>query len=50
MVGRRDPRRGVLAGPHEFQWSALTAILQQIVPPLDGAADAARPTRAEARV
>jgi uncharacterized alpha-E superfamily protein len=34
--------RGVLAGPHEFQWSALTAILQQIVPPLDGAADAAR--------
>jgi uncharacterized alpha-E superfamily protein len=28
--------RGVLAGPHEFQWSALAAILQQIVPPLDG--------------
>jgi uncharacterized alpha-E superfamily protein len=30
--------RGVLSGPHEFQWSALAAILQQIVPPLDGPA------------
>jgi uncharacterized alpha-E superfamily protein len=27
--------RGVLAGPHEFQWSALAAILQQIVPPVE---------------
>src|SRR5262245_53446102 len=25
--------RGVVAGPHEFQWTALAAILQQIVPP-----------------
>src|SRR5438270_9520899 len=34
--------RGVLAGPHEFQWSALTAILQQTVPPRDGRANVAR--------
>ncbi len=34
--------RGVLAGPHEFQWSALAAILQQIVPPLDGQAKYSR--------
>lgn len=27
--------RGVLAGPLEFQWSALAAILQQVVPPDD---------------
>src|SRR5438270_12452606 len=30
--------RGVLAGPHELQWTSLAAILQQIVPPAkDGA-------------
>jgi uncharacterized alpha-E superfamily protein len=34
--------RGVLSGPHEFQWSALAAILQQIVPPLDGPAKLSR--------
>jgi uncharacterized alpha-E superfamily protein len=34
--------RGVLSGPHEFQWSALAAILQQIVPPLDGPANLSR--------
>jgi uncharacterized alpha-E superfamily protein len=37
--------RGVLAGPHEFQWSALAAILQQIVPPQDGPARFSRQTR-----
>jgi uncharacterized alpha-E superfamily protein len=37
--------RGVLAGPHEFQWSALTAILQQIVPPLEPGADEPRHAR-----
>jgi uncharacterized alpha-E superfamily protein len=34
--------RGVLAGPHEFQWSALAAILQQTVPPQDGGDGGAR--------
>src|SRR5260370_29382675 len=34
--------RGVLAGPHEFQWTAVAAILQQTVPPLEGWADVAR--------
>jgi uncharacterized alpha-E superfamily protein len=28
--------RGVLTGPHEFQWSALAAILQQVIPPRNG--------------
>lgn len=34
--------RGVLSGPHEFQWSALAAILQQIVPPFEGPANLTR--------
>jgi len=36
--------RGVLAGPHEFQWSALAAILQQIVPPAERPANLSRQT------
>src|SRR6516164_7954579 len=27
---------GVLSAPHRLHWTALTAILQQVVPPLDG--------------
>jgi uncharacterized alpha-E superfamily protein len=36
---------GVLAGPYEFQWSALTAILQQTVPAPDARAGVARHAR-----
>jgi uncharacterized alpha-E superfamily protein len=34
--------RGVLAAPHEFQWSALAAILQQNVPAPDGRSESPR--------